>query len=64
MFGHAGVSAAANGGPLRPDEEPFQEIAIMRSLCHPNIVRLIEVIGARGALAAAEVALVQRLSCA
>ena len=35
------VSAVSTDG----DSEAAKEIGILRSLCHPNIVRLIEVIG-------------------
>ena len=37
------VKAMATGG--EEESEAQHEIAMLRSLCHPNIVRLIEVIG-------------------
>ncbi len=37
------VKAMATGG--EEESEAQREIAMLRSLCHPNIVRLIEVIG-------------------
>ncbi len=40
-----GYDVSAVAAQSQAESEAAREIAMMRSLCHPNIVRLVEVIG-------------------